>query len=48
MNDEREHCQASKLHDIPVILLTAKGFELDEDEMRSEYGIQREIGRAHV
>ena len=29
------------LKDIPVILLTAKGFELDEDELRSEYRIQQ-------
>lgn len=29
------------LKDIPVILLTAKGFELDEDEMRAEYGVQQ-------
>ncbi|MFM9961351.1 MAG: response regulator [Planctomycetaceae bacterium] len=27
------------LCDIPVILLTAKGFELDEDELRDEYGV---------
>ena len=30
-----------KLKDIPVILLTAKGFELDEEEMRAEYGVQQ-------
>ena len=29
------------LKDIPVILLTAKGYELDEDELRSEYRIQQ-------
>ena len=29
------------LKDIPVILLTAKGFELDEDELRTEYGVQQ-------
>ncbi|MBC7821804.1 MAG: response regulator [Planctomycetaceae bacterium] len=28
-----------ELHDLPVILLTAKGFELDEDELRNEYGV---------
>ena len=27
------------LHDLPVILLTAKGFELEEDELRHEYGV---------
>ena len=27
------------LHDLPVILLTAKGFELEEDEIRNEYGV---------
>lgn len=31
------------LHDLPVILLTAKGFELDEDELRDEYGVQHLI-----
>lgn len=30
-----------ELKDIPVILLTAKGFELDEEEMRTEYGVQQ-------
>lgn len=30
-----------KLKDIPVILLTAKGFELDEEELRTEYGVQQ-------
>ena len=29
------------LKDIPVILLTAKGYELAEDELRSEYRIQQ-------
>ncbi len=29
------------LKDIPVILLTAKGFELDEEELRAEYGVQQ-------
>ena len=29
-----------ELRDIPVILLTAKGFELDEEEMRLEYDVQ--------
>lgn len=29
------------LKDIPVILLTAKGFELDEEELRTEYGVQQ-------
>lgn len=29
------------LKDIPVILLTAKGFELDDEELRTEYGVQR-------
>lgn len=33
----REHPQ---LHDLPVILLTAKGFELEEDEIRHEYGVR--------
>jgi DNA-binding response OmpR family regulator len=28
------------LQDIPVILLTAKGYELDEAELRAEYGVQ--------
>lgn len=32
-----------ELHDLPVILLTAKGFELEEEELRSEYGIQHVI-----
>lgn len=27
--------------DIPVILLTAKGYELDEEELRVEYGVQQ-------
>ncbi len=31
------------LHDLPVILLTAKGFELEEDEIRNEYGVQHVI-----
>ncbi len=30
-----------KLHDLPVILLTAKGFELEEDEIRQEYGVSQ-------
>ena len=30
-------------HDIPVILLTAKGYELDEEELRQEFGIQAVI-----
>lgn len=30
---------APELHSIPVILLTAKGFELDEEELRAEYGL---------
>ena len=29
-----------QLHDLPVILLTAKGFELEEDELQREYGLQ--------
>lgn len=29
------------LKDIPVVLLTAKGFELDEEELRAEYGVQQ-------
>lgn len=29
------------LKDIPIILLTAKGFELDEEELRAEYGVQQ-------
>ena len=29
-----------ELHDLPVILLTAKGYELEEDEIRNEYGVQ--------
>lgn len=29
------------LKDIPVILLTAKGFELDEEELRTEYSVQQ-------
>lgn len=29
------------LKDIPVILLTAKGFELDEEELRTEQGVQQ-------
>lgn len=29
------------LKDIPVILLTAKGFELDEEELRTERGVQQ-------
>ena len=28
------------LHDLPVILLTAKGFELEEDEIQNEYGVK--------
>mgnify|MGYP003390056141 CR=1 FL=1 len=31
------------LKDISVILLTAKGFELEEDELRTEYGLQQVI-----
>ena len=31
----------SDLKDIPVILLTAKGYELDDEEMRAEYGVQQ-------
>jgi DNA-binding response OmpR family regulator len=33
----------AELKDIPVILLTAKGFELDEEELRHEYGVQQVI-----
>ncbi len=33
------------LKDIPVILLTAKGFELDEDELHSEYRIQQVLSK---
>lgn len=29
------------LKNIPVILLTAKGFELDEEELRAEHGVQQ-------
>lgn len=29
------------LKDVPVILLTAKGFELDEDQLRTECGVQQ-------
>ncbi len=29
-----------ELRDIPVILLTAKGFELDEEDVRQEYDVQ--------
>ena len=32
-----------ELHDLPVILLTAKGFELEEDELRQEYGVKHVI-----
>ena len=32
-----------EFHDVPVILLTAKGFELDEEELRQELGIQAVI-----
>ena len=28
---------------VPVILLTAKGFELDEEELRDEFGVQAVI-----
>ncbi len=27
--------------DLPILLLTAKGFELDEEKMRAEYGIRK-------
>ena len=27
--------------DLPILLLTAKGFELDEEQMRAEYGISK-------
>ena len=33
----------AELKEIPVILLTAKGFELDEAELQSEYGVQHII-----
>lgn len=33
------------LKDIPVILLTAKGFELDEQELRTEYGVQHVLSK---
>ena len=29
------------LHDLPVILLTAKGYELDDEELQREYGVHR-------
>jgi DNA-binding response OmpR family regulator len=32
-----------QLREVPVILLTAKGFELEADELRSEYGVQHVI-----
>lgn len=28
-----------EFHDLPVILLTAKGFELEEDELRNDFGV---------
>ncbi len=34
-----------EFHDLPVILLTAKGFELEEDELRSEYGVSHVIAK---
>lgn len=30
-----------ELKDIPTILLTGKGFELEEDELRSEFGVHK-------
>ena len=33
----------AELKEIPVILLTAKGFELDEAELQDEYGVQHII-----
>lgn len=33
------------LKDIPVILLTAKGFELDEEELRTENGVQQVLSK---
>ncbi len=30
-----------KMKDIPVILLTAKSFELDDDELRNDHGVQQ-------
>ena len=33
----------AELKEIPVILLTAKGFELDEAELQHEYGVQHII-----
>ena len=33
----------AELKEIPVILLTAKGFELDEAELQGEYGVQHII-----
>ena len=33
----------AELKEIPVILLTAKGFELDEAELQDEYGVQHVI-----
>ena len=33
------------LKDIPVILLTAKGYELDEEELLSEYSVQRIVSK---
>ncbi len=35
----------AELKDIPVILLTAKGFELDEAELQDEYGVQHIISK---
>ena len=32
-----------KLRDVPVFLLTAKGFELDENQMRQEHGVAEMI-----
>ena len=32
-----------ELCDIPVILLTAKGYELDKDELRREFGVQHVV-----
>lgn len=31
------------LHDLPVILLTAKGFELDDGELQSDYGVNHVV-----
>ena len=35
----------AELKEIPVILLTAKGFELDEAELQDEYGVQHIISK---